>query len=136
LLTIGYAFRPDETEMLMREAAVDIFIFHAGITVGGSSGYAGASSLEEMTERTQKNFGIARQIEPDVILLAHGAALASPEDAQYVLDHTDADGVQLGSAIERLAIEGPLQERTEQFKAVRRSSAYVTDEKPAYAQPE
>jgi predicted TIM-barrel enzyme len=121
LLTIGYAFRPDETEMLMREAAVDIFIFHAGITAGGSSGYVGASSLEEMTARTQESFDIARQIKQDVILLAHGAALASPEDAQYVLDHTDADGVQLGSAIERLAIEGPLQTRTEQFKAVHRS---------------
>ena len=105
----------------MREAAVDIFIFHAGITVGGSSGYAGAGSREDMVERTQTNFAIARRNKPDVILLAHGAALASPEDAQYVLDHTDADGVQLGSAIERLAIEQPLQMRTEQFKAARRS---------------
>ena len=43
-----------------------------------------------------------------------------PEDAQYVLDHTDADGVQLGSSIERLVMERPLQEWTEQFKAVRR----------------
>jgi predicted TIM-barrel enzyme len=122
LLTIGYAFRPEETELLLREAAVDIFIFHAGITIGGSSGYAGAASLDGMAARTRQNFGIARQIKPDVILLAHGAALATPEAAHYVLDHTDADGVQLGSAIERLAIEGPLQTRTEQYKAVRRSS--------------
>jgi predicted TIM-barrel enzyme len=118
LLTIGYAFRPAETEQLMREAGVDIFIFHAGITAGGSTGYAGARSRDEMVARTQENFDIARAIKPDVILLAHGAALADPEDAQYVLDRTAADGVQLGSAIERLAIEQPLQERTAQFKAV------------------
>jgi predicted TIM-barrel enzyme len=121
LLTIGYAFRPEETAWVMREAAPDIFIYHAGITAGGSTGYARGRSLEEMVARTEENFGIARAIKPDVILLAHGAALASPEDARYVLAHTTADGVQLGSGIERMAIERPLQERTEQFKAVRKA---------------
>jgi predicted TIM-barrel enzyme len=119
LLTVGYAFRPAETEQVVREAGVDIFIFHAGITAGGSTGFARGRSLDEMVARTQENFRIARALKPDVILLAHGAALVSPADAQYVLDHSDADGVQLGSSIERLAIEQPLQERTEQFKAIR-----------------
>jgi predicted TIM-barrel enzyme len=118
MLTIGYAFRPAETEELLREAAVDIFIYHAGITASGSTGYARASSLEDMVERTQENFRIARTVKPDVILLAHGAALVSPDDAKYILAHTDADGVQLGSSIERMAIEGPLQARTQQFKDV------------------
>lgn len=122
LLTIGYAFRPSETERLMREADVDIFIFHAGLTAGGSTGYGRGRSIDEMAARTEENFRIARSIKPDVMLLAHGAALVSPQDAQYVLDHTDAQGVQLGSAIERLAIEQPLKERTEQFKAVRFSA--------------
>jgi predicted TIM-barrel enzyme len=119
MLTIGYAFRPAETELLLREAAVDIFIYHAGITAGGSTGYPQGSSLDDMVERTQDNFRIARDIKPDVILLAHGAALVSPDDATYILAHTDADGVQLGSSIERMAIEGPLQERTRQFKEAR-----------------
>jgi predicted TIM-barrel enzyme len=35
-----------------------------------------------------------------------------------MLDHTECDGVQLGSSIERMAIENPLQERTATFKAV------------------
>jgi predicted TIM-barrel enzyme len=119
LLTIAYAFRPEETEKVVREAAPDIFIYHAGITAGGTTGYARGRSLVEMVSRTEENFGIARGIKPDVILLAHGAALVSPDDAQYVLDHTSANGIQLGSSIERMAIERPLQERTEQFKAVR-----------------
>ena len=54
-----------------------------------------------------------------MILLAHGAALADPADAQYLLDHTDCQGVQLGSAIERLAMEQPLEERAAAFKRVR-----------------
>jgi predicted TIM-barrel enzyme len=119
LLSIGYAFRPSETERVVREADVDIFIFHAGLTAGGSTGYGRGRSIEEMAARTQENFRIARSIKPDVILLAHGAALVSPEDAQYVLDHTSAQGVQLGSSIERMVMEEPLKQRTEQFKAVR-----------------
>jgi len=118
LLTIGYAFNAEDTERLIKEAAPDIFIFHAGITRGGSTGYAAGRSLEEMAERTQAMYDIARKIKPDLILLAHGAALVNPEDGQYMLDHTDCHGVQLGSSIERLAIEVPLQERAASFKGV------------------
>jgi predicted TIM-barrel enzyme len=118
MLTIGYAFNAEDTERLMREAAPDIYIFHAGITRGGSTGYAGSRSLQDMAERSQAMYAIARRIKPDVLLLAHGAALVDPEDAQYMLDHTDCHGVQLGSSIERMAIEVPLQERAAAFKHV------------------
>lgn len=119
ILTIGYAFNAEDTERLIKEAAPDIFIFHAGITRGGSTGYAGGRSLQEMAERTQAMYDIARKIKPDLILLAHGAALVNPEDGQYMLDHTDCHGVQLGSSIERMAIEVPLQERAASFKDIR-----------------
>lgn len=119
MLTIGYAFNAEDTERILREAQPDIFVFHAGITRGGSTGYETGSSIEEMAGRSQRHFEIARRIKPDVLLLAHGAALADPEDAQYVVDHTAADGVQLGSGIERIAIEKPLEARAAQFKAVR-----------------
>jgi predicted TIM-barrel enzyme len=118
LLTIGYAFNREDCERLMKEAAPDIFIFHAGITRGGSTGYAGGSGIEDTARRSQEHYEIARRIKSDVILLAHGAALVDPADAQYMLDHSDCDGVQLGSSIERMAIENPLQERTATFKAV------------------
>ena len=44
MLTIGYAFNEDDTRRLMREAAPDIFIFHAGITAGGATGDASGAS--------------------------------------------------------------------------------------------
>jgi predicted TIM-barrel enzyme len=118
LLTIGYAFNEADTERLMWKAAPDVYIFHAGITRGGSTGYGAGRSLDETAERTQAHFEIARQIKPDAILLAHGAALVNPEDAQFMLDHTDCHGIQLGSSIERMAIEVPLQERAAAFKRV------------------
>jgi predicted TIM-barrel enzyme len=118
MLTIGYAFNAEDTERLIKEAAPDIYIFHAGITRGGTTGYAGGRSLDEMAERTRAMYEMARKIKPDLILLAHGAALVNPEDGQYLLDHTDCHGVQLGSSIERMAIEVPLQERAAAFKSV------------------
>jgi predicted TIM-barrel enzyme len=121
MLTIGYAFNEEDTERLMRDAEPDIFIFHAGITRGGSTGYEAGRSLQEMAKRTQVHAEIAKNLKPDVILLAHGAALVNPEDAQYILDHTDCHGVQLGSSIERMAIEVPLQERAASFKAIHSS---------------
>jgi predicted TIM-barrel enzyme len=118
VLSIGYAFNEEDAKWLLNEAAPDIFIFHAGITRGGTTGYAAGRSLEEMAERTRAHYEIAKKIKPDVILLAHGAALVNPEDAQYMLDHTDCHGVQLGSSIERMAVEGPLEERAAAFKDV------------------
>ena len=52
-----------------------------------------------------------------MILLAHGAAIVDPSTPQYMLDHTGCHGVQLGSSIERMAIERPIEERAAAFKA-------------------
>jgi predicted TIM-barrel enzyme len=117
MLTVGYAFNEEDTVRLIKGANPDIYIFHAGITRGGSTGYEGGSSLEEMARRTQAMYKIVKRLKPDIILLAHGAALVNPEDAQYLIEHTDCHGVQLGSSIERMAIEVPLQERAAAFKA-------------------
>jgi predicted TIM-barrel enzyme len=119
MLTIGYAFNEDDTRRLMNEAAPDIYIFHAGITAGGSTGDANASSLADTAALSERHFAIARSLKRDVMVLAHGAALVNPNDAQYMLDHTSCDGVQLGSAIERMAIEQPIEARAAAFKETR-----------------
>jgi predicted TIM-barrel enzyme len=119
MLTIGYAFNEDDTRRLMNEAAPDIYIFHAGITTGGSTGDSNASSLADTAALSERHFAIARSLKRDVMVLAHGAALVNPNDAQYMLDHTSCDGVQLGSAIERMAIEQPIEARAAAFKETR-----------------
>jgi predicted TIM-barrel enzyme len=119
MLTIGYAFNAADTRRLMEEAAPDVFIYHAGITGGGSTGDADAASLEETAKRSERHFAIARKIKPDVILLAHGAAIVEPEHAHAMRELTRCDGVQLGSSIERIAIERPIEARTAAFKAAK-----------------
>ena len=39
-----------------------------------------------------------------------------------MLDHTGCHGVQLGSSVERLAVEGPLEARAAAFKTGRRNA--------------
>ena len=117
LVTFGYAFNEEDTAYLVKEAQPDVFVFHAGITTGGSTGIKTSKGMEDTVLRTQANFEIAKKYKSDILLLSHGAALAEPEDARYIIEHTDAMGVQLGSGIERLAVEVPLLERTQAFKA-------------------
>jgi predicted TIM-barrel enzyme len=119
MLTIGYAFNGEDTRRLMRGAAPDLFIFHAGITGGGSPGDATAASIEETARRSERHFAMARKIKPDVILLAHGAAIVEPDDAHAMRRMTRCDGVQLGSSIERMAIERPIEARTAAFKVAK-----------------
>ena len=71
-----------------------------------------------MADLSQEHYDFARSQKPEVILLAHGAALSGPDTAQYMVDHTDCHGVQLGSAIERMAVERPLEERAANFKGI------------------
>ena len=118
LLTIGYAFNETDAEFLMRDAAPDIFIYHAGITAADRRVTVRVNRWKIWRQRSQQHYELAKRIKPDVILLAHGAALVNPEDAQYMLDHTDCHGIQLGSSIERLAVEVPLQERAAAFKEI------------------
>jgi predicted TIM-barrel enzyme len=118
LLSIGYAFNMEDARRLFAEAPPDVYIFHAGITRGGSTGYDRGRSIEEMAERSQEHYTFAKSQKPDVILLAHGAALADAETAQYMVTNTDCHGVQLGSAIERLAVEQPLEARAAAFKDI------------------
>ena len=62
LLTVGYAFNAEDVVRLMEDAAPDIFIFHAGITAGGATGDAGATSLAETAARSEIHFELARKI--------------------------------------------------------------------------
>ena len=59
---------------------------------------------------------------PDAIVLCHGGPIATPEDAQYIFDHTEGIAGFFGaSSVERLAVEPAIEEQTRRFKALRPS---------------
>ena len=118
-VTVGYAFNTDETERIIKGSGPDVFIFHAGTTIGGSIGFDHPDTAEDTAKRTQETYDVARKIKPDIILLTHGAALSTPEDGQAILNLTDGHGIQTGSATERIPLEEAIFRVASSFKSLK-----------------
>jgi len=119
LLTTPYAFNPDEATA-MAKAGADILIPHMGLTTKGSIGARSALTLDEAAKRVQAMHDAAKKVRPDVLVLCHGGPIAEPEDAQYVLSHTQGVvGFFGASSIERLPTEVAITECTRRFKRIR-----------------
>ena len=123
MLTIGLAFDEEDSCQLVAEAQPDIFCFHAGTTKGGLTGFDSGETIEETARRTEEANAKLRLLSRDVLLVAHGAAMETPEDAQYILDHTSCDGFWTGSSTERLPIERAITATAAQFAALTLPSA-------------
>lgn len=115
LVTIGLAFDEEDSQLIVEQARPDIFCFHAGTTKGGLKGYDSGETIDITAKRTEDANQMLRKIMPEVILIAHGAAMETPEDAQYMLDHTSCDGIWTGSSTERIPIEKAVYEAAKQF---------------------
>lgn len=119
MVSIGLAFNMEDSVRIMEEAQPDVFCFHAGTTKGGLSGYDSGETIEQTTERTEAANQELRKINPDVMLIAHGAAMENPVDAKYILDHTSCDGIWTGSSTERIPIEKAVYATAKEFADLR-----------------
>ncbi len=119
MLVVAQAFNKEETERIVQGCDPDVFIFHAGTTIGGSIGYKHPDTIEETARRTQENFEIARSISPNIILLTHGATLSDPASGQRILELTTGHGLQTGSATERIPLEDAIFKVASAFKGLR-----------------
>lgn len=120
MVSVGLAFNMEDSIRIMKEAQPDIFCFHAGTTKGGIRGYDSGETIEETAARTEEANKILREIKPDVMLIAHGAAMSNPTDAQYMLNHTSVDGIWTGSSTERIPIEQAVLSTAKEFAALRK----------------
>lgn len=119
MLTIGLAFTMEDSLRVMKEAKPDIFCFHAGTTKGGIMGYDSGETIELTAKRTEEANALMREIDRDIILIAHGAAMETPEDAQYMLHHTSIHGIWTGSSTERIPIEKAVLSTAKEFTSLR-----------------
>jgi len=119
MVSIGLAFNLEDSLRMVEEAQPDIFCFHAGTTQGGLKGYDSGETIEETAARTEAANQQLRQLKPDIMLIAHGAAMSNPEDAQYMLNHTSVDGIWTGSSTERIPIEKAVYSTAQEFAALR-----------------
>jgi predicted TIM-barrel enzyme len=119
LLTTPYVFNEDEATA-MAEAGADIVVCHMGLTTGGSIGAETALSLEDCPALVDAWAAAALKVNPEIIVLVHGGPVATPADAQYVLDKAQTcHGFYGASSMERLPVEVALTEQTKAFKALR-----------------
>ncbi|MXW64816.1 MAG: phosphoenolpyruvate hydrolase family protein [Bacteroidetes bacterium SB0662_bin_6] len=119
MVTIGLAFTMEDALAMCEQAKPHIFCYHAGTTKGGLKGYDSGLTIEETAEQTEEAYQAVRKVHPEVILVAHGAAMENPVDAQYMLDHTSGHGFWTGSSTERLPIERAVSAAAREFAALR-----------------
>ncbi|MBD3142410.1 phosphoenolpyruvate hydrolase family protein [Microbispora bryophytorum] len=119
LLTAPYVFETEQAAA-MAEAGADVLVPHVGLTTSGSIGAETALTLEEAAAAVQEMRDAAVAVNPDVIVLCHGGPIAEPEDAQFVLDHTNGIAGFFGaSSMERLPTEKAIAAQATQFKRLR-----------------
>ena len=116
LFTMAYTFDSQEARA-MAKADVDVLIAHLGLTTGGALGSKRAVVLSEAVVRVQEILRAAKEEKGEIICLAHGGPISSPEDTEYIYGHTDAVGFLGASSIERIPVERAIQSATEAFKS-------------------
>ena len=118
LFTIVYVASPAEAKA-MAEAGADVIIAHVGCTVGGSIGVTNAAmTLEDAAVATQAIIDAGKSVRDDVIYLSHGGPIATPADAAFINERTDAVGFVGASSLERMAVEESLTQLTREFKSI------------------
>lgn len=117
MFSLAYAFTPDEARILA-EVGCPAISSHVGSTVGGMKGAKSNLTLDEATELSQRIFDAAKAVNPDIILFAHGGPMKGPDEAKYVVTHTDAVGFIGGSAAERMPIEKAVLAATQEYKEI------------------
>lgn len=117
MFTCPYVFDEETAERFTR-AGADVVVAHVNTTVAGSIGVTTAAmGLDEAVAKVQAMHDAAKGVNPEVIVLCHGGPIATPEDAQYVLERTRGVAGFFGaSSIERLAAEPAIEGMARRFK--------------------
>jgi predicted TIM-barrel enzyme len=118
LLTTPYVFSADEA-VEMTKAGADIVVPHMGTTTGGTIGVTTAKSLDDSVALIDEWAEAARRVRKDVLIIAHGGPISSPDDARYVLQNSKhCNGFYGASSVERLPVEVAMTEHVRTFKSI------------------
>jgi predicted TIM-barrel enzyme len=119
LLTTPYVFSVDEA-VEMTKAGADFIVPHMGVTVGGAIGATTAKTLDESVALIDEWAEAARRVRRDVIVIAHGGPIATPEDVRHVLARSKhCNGFYGASSMERLPVETAMTQHIKTFKSLR-----------------
>jgi len=118
LLTTPYVFSADEA-VEMAKAGADLIVPHMGVTTGGSIGATTSKTLQESVRLIDDWAEAARRVRKDVIIIAHGGPISSPEDVDFVLKTSKhCNGFYGASSVERLPVETAITNHIKKFKGL------------------
>ena len=122
MLTCPYVFNEEEARR-MADAGADLLVAHMGLTTKGTIGAKTSLTLDAAASRVQAIRDAGTAVNPEVLVICHGGPIAEPEDAGFILEHTNGvHGFFGASSIERLAVERAITEQTRAFKQIGRRS--------------
>ena len=105
LFTATYVANDDEAEM-MAQAGADVIVPHMGLTTAGMIGAQTAMTLAEAKDKVARLAGIARAVNPDVLIVCHGGPIFGPDEAAEVIrDVPGVHGFLGASSMERMPTE-------------------------------
>ena len=118
LLTTPYIFSTDDA-IDMTKAGADILVAHMGLTTGGSIGAETAHNLEDCLTPIETWAKAAKRIRDDIIILCHGGPIATPHDAEYIIQNVkQINGFYGASSMERLPVETAMVKQVNKFKEI------------------
>ena len=88
-----------------------------GTTGGGLEG-SKTSSLEQAADWANKIIKATKEVDENILCLAHGGPFVGPEETRFLYEHTPASGFVGASSIERVPIEKAIEEVVLQFKSI------------------
>lgn len=119
MLTTPYVFNADDARK-MAEAGADILVAHMGLTTSGTIGAETSKTLDDCVKLIDEIAAAGREVNPDIMVIAHGGPIAEPEEAKYVVENCEnIQGFFGASSIERLAAERGIKGQTESFKDIK-----------------
>jgi predicted TIM-barrel enzyme len=118
LFTATYVANPDEAEMMAR-AGADVIVPHMGLTTAGMIGAQTAMTLAEAKDKVAWLAGIARAINPEVLVVCHGGPIFGPDEAAEVIrDVPGVHGFLGASSMERMPTEIAMVEHMTRYTQI------------------
>lgn len=119
LLTTPYCSRPDHLKLLI-DAGADVLVLHMGLTGNERDKNMEVTPLQECKDRINELSLLAKQQNPNVIVLCHGGPVVGPMELHYLMSSCPwLAGFYGASAIERIPVETALRKSVQAFSALK-----------------
>lgn len=119
MLTTPYCSRPDHLKLLI-DAGADILVLHMGLTGSERDRSMDVTPLQQCKDQINALSRLAKQQDPNVIVLCHGGPIVGPSELHYLMRNCPLlAGFYGASAIERIPVETALRKSVKEFSALK-----------------